>query len=238
MESTGALIFDLDGVLVLSEELHLENWAQVFALFGVDFPKNRLPDLHGLRGEQVGEWIRTHLGVDTLARVDWEALVQEKRRVFVEESIPRLEAVRGAEAWLRKNKGVYPLALVTSARLKSVGQVLKHLGWRNIFEVLVGAEHATRSKPHPDPFLKAASRLGVEPARCLVFEDSRVGVKAAKAAGMKICGVATTLAPKELTASGAVWVIRDFTDQATLESAIAGAARKRSLGDWLGFGRR
>jgi len=238
LPSTEALIFDLDGVLVLSEKLHLENWAQVFAAFGVDFPKDKLNALQGLRGEQVEEWITENLGPSVLAGIDWRAVIDEKRRLFIAEAIPKLEAVGHAEAWLRKNKGTYPLALVTSARLKSVGQVLKHFGWRNVFEVLVAAEHAARSKPHPDPFLMAASRMKVEPAKCLVFEDSRVGIQAAKSAGMKICGLATTLKPNELKAAGAQWVIRDFSDEATLAPALAGELPKPSFASRLGFWRR
>jgi beta-phosphoglucomutase-like phosphatase (HAD superfamily) len=117
-----------------------------------------------------------------------------------------------------------PLALVTSARLKIVGQVLFHFNWRNIFDALVGAEHVTHSKPHPEPFLKAVERFRLRPADCLVFEDSIVGIQGARAAGCAVCGVTTTSSAEDLIAAGAQWTIRDFEDAAGIEPALAGRA--------------
>lgn len=221
MPEPKALIFDMDGVIVNSERAHIGNWLDIFRRHGVSFPEDRAIELQGLRGEQVAEWIVGHLG-DAVAGVDWEAIIQEKRRVFIEESIPLLEEVPGAESILRANKGVRRLGLVTSSRLKTVGRVLLHFNWRNIFEVLVAAEHVANHKPHPEPFLQAAHRLKVEPGECLVFEDSPVGVASARAAGMMVCGVTTTRSRRELLRAGAHWTIEDFTNDAELARMLAG----------------
>lgn len=220
-----ALIFDMDGVLVDSEPLHQRDWLVVFRQFGVEFPETELKSLQGLRGEQVIEVVRRRAGA-AAADVDFEALIAEKRRLFVEASISQLTEVPGAETFLRRHKGHVPLALVTSARLKIVGQVLFHFNWRNIFDALVGAEHVTHSKPHPEPFLKAVERFRLRAGDCLVFEDSIVGVQGARAAGCWVCGVTTTSPERELRSAGAHWTIRDFEDTAALERALEGRSER------------
>lgn len=226
-----ALIFDMDGVLVDSEPLHQRDWMTVFRGFGLEYPASELKALQGLKGEQVIELVRRRAGVSGQA-VDFDALIAEKRRLFIEQTIPQLREVPGAEPFLRSNKGRVPLALVTSARLKVVGQVLFHFNWRNIFDALVGAEHVTHSKPHPEPFLKAVERFRLQPGECLVFEDSIVGIQGARAAGCAVCGVTTSCSSDELIAAGAHWTIRDFEDAAGLEPALAGRAVARA-GGWF-----
>jgi HAD superfamily hydrolase (TIGR01509 family) len=76
---------------------------------------------------------------------------------------------------------------VSSARLESIGQTLKAVNLRNVFDGLVGAQHVTHSKPHPEPYLRIAERFKVEPAECLVFEDSEVGIVSARGAGRAAC---------------------------------------------------
>lgn len=224
-----ALIFDLDGVLIRSEAAHMSNWLEVFAQFGIDFPESRIKELQGLRGEQVAELLQQEFG-DVLDGVDLDALIAEKRRMFLAESLPMLEPIAGAEAFLRSHKGVLPLGLVTSARLGAVGKVLQHMGWRNIFEALVGAEHVQHPKPHPEPYQKAIDRFRLEPQECLVFEDSPVGLQSASAAGARVCGVASTLDRSELAKFGATWVIEDFEDEQNLRVAMEG--ERPVTGSW------
>lgn len=221
MTEPRALVFDMDGVLIQSEPVHQRDWLLVFRQFGVDFPPEQLGALQGLRGEQVIDWLGENLG-DAVRGIDMEALILEKRRRFIEDSIAGLEALPGVDAFLRRHKGRVPLALVTSARLQVVGQVMKRFGWRNIFDALVGAEHVTQPKPHPEAFLKAAERFHLQASECLVFEDSRVGIQAARAAGCRVCAVTSSLGGEELRAAGAEWTIRDFEDAPALERALAG----------------
>jgi len=231
MNPPKALIFDLDGVLVNSEPLHQRDWLTVFRERGIDFPEEQLPRLQGLRGEQVVEWLNEAFA-EAVRGVDMEALIQEKRRLFMEQSIGELEAIPGAEALLRSQKGKLPLALVTSARLKIVGRVLFHFNWRNVFDALVGAEHVTHSKPHPEPFQKAVERFRLKAGDCVVFEDSVVGVQSARAAGCRVCGVTSTTDARTLEDAGAHWTISDFEDERILEKILAGAAPPGS-GGWL-----
>lgn len=231
MNPPNALIFDLDGVLVDSEPLHQRDWLTVFREGGIDFPEAQVARLQGLRGEQVIEWLEETFP-ESIKDVDMEALIQEKRRLFMDQSIGELEAIRGAEAFLRAQKGQLPLALVTSARLKIVGRVLFHFNWRNIFDALVGAEHVTHSKPHPEPFLKAVERFHLKPGDCVVFEDSVVGVQSARSAGCRVCGVTSTADAQTLKDAGALWTISNFEDERVLETILTGAA-VGGPGGWL-----
>lgn len=224
-----ALIFDLDGVLIRSEAAHMSNWLQVFAQFGIGFPESRIKELQGLRGEQVAELLQRDFG-RAVDGVDLDELIAEKRRVFLAESLPMLEPIAGAEAFLRSQKGVLPLGLVTSARLGAVGKVLQQMGWRNIFEALVGAEHVQNPKPHPEPYQRAIDRFKIAPEDCLVFEDSPVGLQSASAAGARVCGVASILGQSELVKFGATWVIEDFEDERNLLAAMEG--ERPATGSW------
>jgi beta-phosphoglucomutase len=223
-----ALIFDMDGVLVNSEPLHQRDWHEVFGQFGLEVPEEALGELQGLRGEQVIDWLRERHG-EAARAVDMEALILEKRRRFIEQSIPLLEATAGIDRFLRSQKGQVPLGLVTSARLQIVGQVLKQFNWRNIFDALVGAEHVAHPKPHPEPFEKAAERFRLRPSECLVFEDSAVGIQSARAAGCQVCAVTTTRPAGELRAAGAQWTLRDFEEGAVLDGLVAG----RESAGWM-----
>ena len=103
-----------------------------------------------------------------------------------------------------------PKAVATSARRADATRLLRELGLLAQFAVIVTAEDVRRGKPAPDVFITAAERLGVRPERCLVFEDSVVGVRAGRAAGMRVIGVTTAHTAAELTAAGAEQCITDF----------------------------
>ena len=95
----------------------------------------------------------------------------------------------------------YPLAVASSGVRGYLETVLERLGLRPYFGVLVCGEDVTRGKPDPEPYLLAAAHLGVPPARCVVFEDAAVGVRAARAAGMACIGVPNpaALQPQDLS---------------------------------------
>ncbi len=220
------LFFDLDGVLVDSEPLHRATWGEAFARCGIELADRRLMELQGLRGEQVARWVKQNLGPAGEA-IDVERLMEIKRDRFEARMRQELRSVPGVEPFLRGLKGRVPLALVTSSRLKVVGQILAIFNWRNIFDALVGAEHVQHHKPHPEPFLRAAERFRLPAGDGLAFEDSIPGIAAARSAGAAVCGVATTLSPAELRRAGARWVVSDFRESATLTEALAGRARRR-----------
>jgi sugar-phosphatase len=119
--------------------------------------------------------------------------------------------VAGVSAFVRllAAEGV-PRAVATSASRQDVESLLSEIGVRGYFDVVVTADDVRWGKPNPEVYLRAAEGLGLPPRRCLVFEDSIVGIHAARNAGMRVIGVATAHAVRELLAAGAERAITDF----------------------------
>lgn len=231
-----ALIFDLDGTLIDSEPLHRRTWSMAFAEAGVALDAETQEWLQGRTGPQVIERLRA-MDEPWAASFDPEVLIDRKRATYLELMPTELRAITGVDEFLRARKaeGV-PLALVTSARLKLVGQIMLLFNWRNVFSTLVGVDHVSNPKPHPEPYLHACSRMKLRPADCLVFEDSLPGIESAVGAGARVCGVtggpSGGLTERELRDAGARWVIDDFRDSAQLELALRGVSGGGFFG-WL-----
>lgn len=215
------LLFDIDGVLVNSEAVHLKTWQIIFERHGLELTGDGLEYLVGRPGEDVADWLTERLGLDKHP-VTYEQILKDKRQLFLEIVETDLEPVAGIDAFLREMAGRYRLGVVTSARLNAASRVLARFGWRDCFEVFIGAEHVTRAKPDPQPYQKAMEQMSVDPAQCLVFEDSTVGVKAAQSSGAHVCAMATSFSAPVLRQWGADWVARDFEDRGVLDNALAG----------------
>jgi HAD superfamily hydrolase (TIGR01509 family) len=184
-----ALLFDLDGVLVHSMPLHTEAWRQYLAGLGVEV-EDLERSMHGKRNpELVRQWFGEALAEDVVLQ-HGTAKEQLFRDLMVAED-PALFRVPGLLEFLERHKDV-PKAIGSNAELANVDFVLDHLGLRRYFEVVVHGDEIARPKPFPDIYLRAAERLGYSPADCIVFEDSPTGVKAARAASMRVVGVETT----------------------------------------------
>lgn len=104
----------------------------------------------------------------------------------------------------------HPIGLGTGSGAATIGYILDHLKLRPLFDVVIGQDDVPKGKPHPDTYLAAATRLGVQPENCIVFEDALLGEQAAYCAGMRCIAVATTLKAKDFQAP--LTVINDFTD--------------------------
>ena len=98
--------------------------------------------------------------------------------------LAQLRPVRCVLEHIEEMHGRIPFAVVSGSPRHSIQSTLQALGLVERFPVILGAEDYARGKPHPEPFLTAANRLGVRPARCLVFEDAELGIESARAAGM------------------------------------------------------
>jgi len=104
-----------------------------------------------------------------------------------------IQSLPGVRTWLeRLEQAGIPCAIGSSTEQKNVQLGLRLLGLESFFQTAVTAEHVQRGKPAPDVFLQAAEKVGIDPRRCVVFEDAPSGVAAARAAGMKVVGVTTT----------------------------------------------
>jgi len=201
---TPPLLFDLDGTLVDSRAVVERHWGVLCARLGLDFP-SVLAILHGVRSADV---IRTVApGVDAEAEA---AVLDAAEEVDTE----GLEVVRGArellarlppDAWGIVTSGHRTLA---EGRLRAVGLPVP--------AVMVCGDEVANGKPDPEGFLRGAALLGVAAGECVACEDAPAGIRAARAAGMRVIAIATTHAPSALAGAGAV-----IADLRALDDALA-----------------
>jgi len=190
MHAKWAAIFDWDGVILDSSKHHEESWERLAKEEG-----KILPEGHFLRGfgRRNVEIMRDLLQwSDDLQEIQRLSLRKEElyREVVEDWGIQSLPGVR---TWLeRLEQAGVPCAIGSSTEQKNVQLGLRLLGLESFFQTAVTAEHVQRGKPAPDVFLQAAEKVGIDPRRCVVFEDAPSGVAAARAAGMKVVGVTTT----------------------------------------------
>ncbi|MBT2393947.1 HAD family phosphatase [Streptomyces sp. ISL-1] len=215
-----AVLLDLDGTLVLSEEVHRLAWQAFFDTWGVqvtdaDYEQHYM----GRRPSDViadvpGPWA----GTDAQA-------VLSTLTAFTLEHAASVEAVPGAAALILQLRVKYPVSVITSAGALWAQHLLERvLGVRHLVDVVITAEDTTSGKPSPEGYLKACTALQARPEHCLAFEDSPSGVRALVAAGVRdIVGVTTTAAAADLTRAGARWTVPDLTS-ASLRS-VRGALR-------------
>lgn len=202
-----ALLFDMDGVLVDSTPTVARVWRR-FALE------------HGLDPEEVVKQAHGRPSIDTVRYYfpdsDYDQMSREVERQEMED-LSGVVALLGsvellsqlpAERWNVVTSATHALAEV---RLRAAGLPVP--------ERIVTADHIENGKPHPEPYLKAASALGFSPAQCVVVEDVPAGVRAGKAAGAKVIAFPTTVQGSELVHAGADWVVNNCADISVLETA-------------------
>ena len=182
-----AFVFDMDGVLVLSESVHLTAYQAVFSRRGVELTAARYNTLFGRSREQV---IVAVLGVLPSEEL-WEVMAEKGREVAVVLRDRGVDEVPGAKDFVRAVRaGGLGTAVATSSRTPRL--FLDAIGAESLFDVIVGRTHVKEPKPAPDAYLAAARGLGVAPSACIVIEDSPLGVSAARAAGAYVVALTTT----------------------------------------------
>ena len=202
-----AVIFDMDGVLLDSGAHHRDAWRQLLVDLGVD----PAPDFWRRTIGRPAEEAVVHLLDRAVLPAEAAALARRKREHYARLAARGMLPVAGAPAFvgMLASEGV-PRAVATSASRHDVEALLTEIGVRRHFEVIVTADDVRRGKPDPEVYLRAAAGLGLPPAGCLVFEDSVVGVHAARTAGMRVIGLATAHSVHELLAAGAERAIASF----------------------------
>lgn len=189
-----AVIWDLDGTLVDSEELHCQTWQLTMSSKGIDYSREDFLRDFGRTTESV---LREHLG-EQLDEAELQRLIMWKQELFRERMPGRLQLLPGVQAWLDEIRDLGSRqAIASSAPMASINAVAHELRLGNYFGAILSGVAFPLSKPHPALFLQTASALGVEPAQCLVMEDSSFGILAAQRAGMD-CMVVGPRAPKTL----------------------------------------
>jgi len=192
MLSTGAVLWDLDGSLIDSEQYHWLAWRDTMAGEGVPLTHAEFLKTFGMRNDAIiPQWIP---GAST-GQIERIAGAKEQlyRRLVREGGLVPLP---GAAEWTgRLANGGWLQAIASSAPRENIDAVLGVIGLGFVFEIIVSAEDVTRGKPDPQVFLTAAARLGSAPGRSIVVEDAPAGVEAARRAGMPSIGVSRTGTP-------------------------------------------
>ena len=159
--------------------LHYLAWKQALGEWGCSFTEERFYELGGLPIVHIIELLGREQGI----HMPLTEVAKRKEDLYFE-YLPRLQCVPEVREHIDRQHGRIPFAIVSGSTRDSVEASLRAIGLLNRFEVLVCAGDYTKSKPDPEPFLIAAQRLGVIPEACLVFEDTQMGIDAARAGGM------------------------------------------------------
>jgi HAD superfamily hydrolase (TIGR01509 family) len=180
-----AVVFDLDGVLVQSEEV----WDAVRERYvrdrGGRYGAEVQRAMMGMSSPEWSRYLHEQAGVpDPPAAINDEVL-----RLMLDAYREHLPLIEGAVDAVRRVAAVWPVAVASSSNRALIDTVLQVSGLSEIFRATVSSEEVARGKPAPDVYLEAARRLGVEPRKCAAVEDSHSGIRAAKAAGMRVVAI-------------------------------------------------
>jgi HAD superfamily hydrolase (TIGR01509 family) len=196
-----AAIFDMDGLMLDTERPMLPLWAKAGKSLGFDVPPDVIIRTLGIDSEGTRAIITREMGPGFPYDRAREEVRRLSRELF-EQGIALRPGLAALLDHLASRK--IPTAVATSTRRESAFRKLSQAGIRGRFEILVGGDEVSRGKPAPDIFLKAAERLGLEPASCAGFEDSPAGLRALHAAGMRSVFVKDLVEPPEEVLSS-VW---------------------------------
>ncbi|MFD1256376.1 HAD family hydrolase [Mucilaginibacter terrae] len=176
-----AFLYDCDGTLADNMPAHTETYIRVAAAHGVEIDGAIIDEFAGLPIVNVVEQINHRYQTN----FNPEEFKAQKYKIFLEEYIEKTQPIDYVVNHLKNHAGKVRIAVVSGSSRIVVEQTMKILGINHLIEVMVCAGETPNGKPYPDPFLKAAELLGVEPQDCLVFEDGNPGTQAADAAGMR-----------------------------------------------------
>jgi len=185
------LIFDCDGTLADTMPLHWRAWQVITSRHGIHLPIERFYSLGGVPSRDILKLLSTEQGL----LIDHLAVAREKEMEYLP-LIAQVEPINAVVGIARENFGKIPMAVASGGTHRSIGQVLEHLGIRHLFQAVVTSEDVTRQKPAPDIFLEAARRIGVAPQYCRAYEDTDLGMRAIRAAGMEAVDVRQLLSAR------------------------------------------
>ena len=194
MVQPDAIIFDCDGTLADTMPIHFLAWQEVVKPAGLIFDEDRFYSLGGVpTGTIIGM-----LGEEQGKSVDIAQMCRDKDAAYTA-LIGGIEPIEPIIAVAREHHGHIPMAVGSGSNRETVIATLKAIEVLGLFEHIVTAEDTERHKPEPDVFLRAAELLEVEPTLCQVYEDTDLGIEAARRAGMSCFDVRSVHTPKRWT---------------------------------------
>ncbi|MDR3430402.1 MAG: fructose-1-phosphate/6-phosphogluconate phosphatase [Rouxiella aceris] len=183
-EGFEGLIFDMDGTILDTEPTHRKAWHQVLSKYNLQFDVAAMVALNGSPTWRIAKFIIDSNQVE----MDPHLLAAEKTQAVqamlldTVKPLPLIDVVKAFH-------GRRPMAVGTGSEHGMADALLRHLGLRDCFDVIVGANDVENHKPAPDTFLRCAELLGVPPEKCVVFEDADFGIEAAQRANMAFVDV-------------------------------------------------
>ena len=193
-DAISAAIFDLDGTLADTMPVHYRGWLDIAARYGIDFPEDKFYSMGGIPTAKIAAMLAAQQGLT----FDPVAVAREKEQLVLQrvgEVLPIAAVVEIA----RRCRQVGPVAIASGGSRAMVEGTLRQIGLYDWFPVIVTAEDTVRHKPDPDVFLEAARRMGVNADICTVYEDTELGLEAARRAGMRGVDVRPLYARKRIT---------------------------------------
>src|SRR6185295_5419808 len=219
---SGAVLWDLDGTLVDSEEYHWRAWKETLDRAGVGITRQDFLSSFGQRNDAIlTKWLGKNASAGKIEQIGNDKEERYRELVRLEGLLP----LPGAAEWVeRLHHEGWQQAIASSAPRSNVETVLDALHIRPWFQAAVAAEDVREGKPAPDVFLTAAAQLGTEPHGCVVVEDARAGIQAAQRAGMRSIAVGRNAS--ELGADLAATKLSDLPSDA-FSSMLASPAGKQ-----------
>jgi beta-phosphoglucomutase family hydrolase len=175
----GAYLFDCDGTVADSMPLHYRAWKQALAEWNCEFDEKLFYAWGGMPVVEIISTLNRQRGLN----MPVEAVCRRKEALYYE-LLPELKAVPEVLEHIEEAHRRIPIAVVSGSTRESVTASLVTLNLLDRFDTMVCAGEYSKSKPDPEAFLLAAKKLGIAPESCLVFEDTEMGIQAARAAGM------------------------------------------------------
>src|SRR5258708_1177805 len=185
--SVRAVLWDMDGTLIDSEQFHRISWQEALAKEGIAITHEQFLASFGQRNDSIlPQWLGAAATPERIAKVA-NAKEERYRDLVQSNGMPPLP---GVADWVRRlHEQGWLQAIASSAPRPNIEVVLEALGSAHCFQAIVSAEDVRRGKPDPEVYLAAASRVGASPDKCIVVEDAVAGIEGARNAGMRSIGV-------------------------------------------------
>lgn len=203
-----AVIFDMDGVIINSEQFWAQAEREVFSSLGVQLSDKLCQHTQRMTTAEVTEfWFRKYPWKDTdLKQV--ENMVIDRVIELIELEDCEISGIKELVSELKKQG--FKIGLATNSPEKIIPVVLRKIRIEHLFDTICSAELEEKGKPHPNVYLSAAKNLGIIPEHCIAIEDSNSGIKAAKAAGMTVGGFINSSTNHSLREAN--FIIRNFEE--------------------------
>lgn len=203
-----AIIFDMDGVIADTAELHQKAWVAFAHKLGLQMsPETFRKKLFGRTNREIFNIVLDRQVDDN----ELDELITKKERLYRQYAKGKLQPLAGLEDFLKSaHSANIPMAVASSAPQINVEFTLRETNLASYFDHITSAQEVKRGKPDPEIFEVTAKKLNFNTPQCLVFEDSFAGLEAGQKANMKVIGIASTHTADDI--SGDYPVVKDFTE--------------------------